>query len=282
MQNEIAIRQETNPMLAMGKESMEMAKMLSQSTIVPTHFQKNPANCWIALQFSARSGADPFMIMQSMYIVHNKPALETKLLVALFNNSGRFDPIEYIFNKSKTECTARSRIKATGQIIEGATISIEMAKAEGWYQKNGSKWKTMPELMLSYRAAAFLIRRHAPEVTFGMPTVDEEYDIQENNGVYDLNVQKEIEQHANKKQLDFEQEPVKDEIPATTLNKIKKMMALEKNANRNKNQTLESLSGFLNRKIERLREVSETELDNYIDAIQMELNPDEKPDWMNE
>lgn len=30
-----------------------------------------------------------------------------------------------------------------------------MAKAEDWYNKNGSKWKTIPEQMLAYRAAAF-------------------------------------------------------------------------------------------------------------------------------
>ena len=32
--------------------------------------------------------------------------------------------------------------------VEGPTISIQMAKAEGWYDKNGSKWKTMPDVML--------------------------------------------------------------------------------------------------------------------------------------
>jgi len=56
-------------------------------------------------------------------------------------------------------------------------VSLEMAKAEGWATKTGSKWKTMPELMLRYRAAAFLIRTTAPEIGLGLYTTDELRDI---------------------------------------------------------------------------------------------------------
>ena len=48
-----------------------------------------------------------------------------------------------------------------------------MAKEEGWLNKAGSKWKTMPELMLRYRAAAFFSRLYCPEITMGMHTVEE-------------------------------------------------------------------------------------------------------------
>jgi hypothetical protein len=52
-----------------------------------------------------------------------------------------------------------------------------MAKAEGWSTKNGSKWLTMPELMLRYRAAAFFARLYAPDITLGMMTAEEVVDI---------------------------------------------------------------------------------------------------------
>jgi hypothetical protein len=52
-----------------------------------------------------------------------------------------------------------------------------MAKAEGWLTKTGSKWITMPELMLKYRAAAFFGRLYAPEVLMGMQTSEEVIDI---------------------------------------------------------------------------------------------------------
>ena len=52
-----------------------------------------------------------------------------------------------------------------------------MAKSEGWYNKTGSKWKTMPELMMRYRAATFLIRSVAPEIALGFQTTEEAIDI---------------------------------------------------------------------------------------------------------
>jgi hypothetical protein len=54
-----------------------------------------------------------------------------------------------------------------------------MAKAEGWSTKAGSKWITMPELMLRYRAAAFFARLYAPDITLGMMTAEEARDITE-------------------------------------------------------------------------------------------------------
>ena len=68
--------------------------------------------------------------------------------------------------------------KATGEILEGPTITLAMANAEGWASKTGSKWKTMPDLMLRYRAAAFFGRLYAPEIMMGMHSVEEIGDIQ--------------------------------------------------------------------------------------------------------
>jgi hypothetical protein len=56
---------------------------------------------------------------------------------------------------------------------------MEMAEAEGWVKRTGSKWKTMPELMLNYRAAAFFGRLYAPDILNGMQTVDEVTDAPE-------------------------------------------------------------------------------------------------------
>jgi hypothetical protein len=52
-----------------------------------------------------------------------------------------------------------------------------MAKAEGWFDKSGSKWKTMPEQMLRYRSASFFVRAYAPELSLGIATDDEARDV---------------------------------------------------------------------------------------------------------
>jgi hypothetical protein len=62
---------------------------------------------------------------------------------------------------------------ASGETIVGMTITMDIARAEGWLTKNGSKWKTMPELMLRKRAQAFFIREYYPQVMFGLQSAEE-------------------------------------------------------------------------------------------------------------
>ena len=76
---------------------------------------------------------------------------------------------------------------------------MEMAVKEQWYSKAGSKWQTMPELMLEYRAAAFFVRTKAPEIAMGMQTTEELKDmgdavvVHENEAAPTVNV-KDLEQ----------------------------------------------------------------------------------------
>lgn len=62
-------------------------------------------------------------------------------------------------------------------LLESTQVSMEMAVNDGWYGKNGSKWQTMPDLMLQYRSAAFFGRIYAPELLMGLPAADEVADI---------------------------------------------------------------------------------------------------------
>ena len=73
-------------------------------------------------------------------------------------------------------CTAYATHHKTGTLGE-ATVSWRMVKAEGWIAKDGSKWKTMPEMMFRYRSAMFLARLFCPEVLMGMQTTDELEDV---------------------------------------------------------------------------------------------------------
>jgi hypothetical protein len=56
---------------------------------------------------------------------------------------------------------------------------MAMAKKEGWTTKTGSKWATMPDLMISYRAAAFWGRLYASDLLLGLQTQEEVIDIQQ-------------------------------------------------------------------------------------------------------
>ena len=162
--------------------------------------QNAAANCLIALNMANRMGHDPLMIMQNLHIIEGRPAWSSQFIIAAINACGNFSPlrfeimnhgmtdVEYIEtyweNKKKqtrqiktqienVSCVAWAIEKATGERIESAKIDMVMAVKEGWYQKNGSKWQTMPDQMLRYRAAAFFGRIYAPEILMGVYSADE-------------------------------------------------------------------------------------------------------------
>jgi hypothetical protein len=159
------------------------AKIYSSSSLVPKEYSNNIGNVLIAQNMASRMGADVLMVMQNLYVVHGKPGWSAQFLIACFNSCGRFSAIRYKFsgkvNTDSWGCIAYAVELATGEVVEGTEVTIAMAKAEGWVSKNGSKWKTMPELMMRYRAATFLIRTTAPEIGLGIMTTDEITDVVE-------------------------------------------------------------------------------------------------------
>lgn len=142
------------------------------------------ANCAIAVDMSVRMGISVVSVMQNMHIIEGRPSWSSKFLIGKINASGVFsgrlrfhlsDPseekeVEYTYqdweNRQKVtkkgkatfaprSCYCWAIDKETGDKLIGPTITMDMALKEGWLQKNGSKWQTMPELMLQYRAASF-------------------------------------------------------------------------------------------------------------------------------
>lgn len=164
-----------------------IAKMFAQSNLVPDTFKNDIGGCLIALEMAQRMRANVLQVMQSLYIVHGKPSFSSAFLIACFNQTKRFTPIKYEFEgKEGTDawgCRAVTTDKATGEEIKSVKVTIGMAKAEGWWSKKDrqgretSKWQTMPELMLRYRSATFLIRTTAPEIALGFQTTEEVLDI---------------------------------------------------------------------------------------------------------
>jgi hypothetical protein len=174
MSNEIILSNETQAFELLQRK----ANLLSTSTLVPKEFQGNMANCAIGLNIAKRLGADEFMVLQNIDIIHGRPSFRATFLIAMVNASGRFSPLQFRMEGQgdTRSCVAHTTVLSSGEVVEGPAITMAMAKAEGWSTKNGSKWLTMPELMLRYRAAAFFARIYAPDITLGMQTSEELYD----------------------------------------------------------------------------------------------------------
>ena len=155
--------------------AQRMARLLASSDLVPQQYRGNLANTVIALEMAQRMGASPLAVMQQLYVVHGRPAWSAQFLIGQVNATGRYSSLRYVMDGEgqSRACTAWAVEVATGQRLDGPTVSMAMAKAEGWSSKQGSKWTTMPDLMLRYRAATFWARTYAPELSLGFATAEE-------------------------------------------------------------------------------------------------------------
>lgn len=172
-----------------------------------TDRKENPnalANAVVALNMAQRMGADPLMIMQNLFVIEGRPSWSSQFIVAAINSCGKFSPLRFALrdlgekeverietfweNKQRQtrtvkvsvtdrECIAWAMERETGERLESPPVTMEMAVMEGWYTKTGSKWQTMPDVMLRYRAASFFGRLYAPELLMGLRTVEEVHDI---------------------------------------------------------------------------------------------------------
>jgi hypothetical protein len=162
--------------------AQRMAKALATSDLVPANYQGKLANCMIAMEMAARTRSSIFAVMQNLHIIKGRPSWSASFIAAAINSCGRFEPLRYEFvGKPGTDeygCYAWTR-DMEGNELKGPKVTIGMAKGEGWWSKkdrNGnetSKWQTMPELMMHYRAASFFGRLYAPEILMGMHSAEE-------------------------------------------------------------------------------------------------------------
>lgn len=164
------------------KIAINQAKVLASSDLVPEGTYKGKAaNCLIALDMAYRMNMSPLNVMQNLFIVKGKPGWSGQYCIAAINACGRFSPLEFIRLVDKDGNTtgyyAQATNVVTGKICESSPVTWDMVKAEGWYDKSGSKWKTMPDQMFKYRCAAFFARTFCPEVLNGLQTVEELRDV---------------------------------------------------------------------------------------------------------
>ena len=186
-----------------------IAVPLAESDFVPAAYKGKVGNCVIAVEMAARLNVLPLTVMQNLCVVNGTPTWKAKFLIGCVNSCGRYTTLDYRISidgkvgdvKFKTwekgrdgknhevlkpferpqldnlVCVAYATEKATGKELVSTPVSIRMAIEEGWYMKSGSKWSTMPEQMLRYRAASFWVSAYAPEMAMGLRTEEEQRDI---------------------------------------------------------------------------------------------------------
>lgn len=197
------------------ENTCRMAKALASSTIVPKEYHDNIGNCLIALDVSNRVGISPLMVMQNLYVVNGRPAWGAQSISALINTSKKYaKPLQYCIEGEgdNLSCYAYTVDNEENE-VKGPKITMKMAKEEGWTSKAGSKWKTMPEVMIRYRAASFFGRLHCSELLLGIYSADEAIELEPATviEVTHEEVKQEIQENANQEVIDIQLDEVDKE-----------------------------------------------------------------------
>lgn len=205
------------------------------------------ANSAIAIEMSSRIGASAIMVAQNLHVVHGRPGWSSQFTIAAINACGKFSPLRFTISDPGPEieveclvtewesgrkttrtikekikdrtCTAWAIEKSTGEKLVGPPVSLTMAVKEGWYSKAGSKWKTMEDVMLRYRAASFFGRVYAPDLLMGIRPVEEIDDIieitPEGANRTPIDIEPVVEVTENHRPQTPEQSQAKPEEPST-------------------------------------------------------------------
>lgn len=166
----------------------DIGKMFASSELIPQNYQKKPMDCAIAVDMANRMGVSPMMVMQNLYIVKGKPTWSGQACMSMIRGSKEFRSVRPVYTGERETDSWGCYIKAidneTGEVVTGTEVTIGMAKKEGWYSKpdrygnETSKWQTMPEQMLAYRAAAFFARVYIPNSLMGVYVEGEPEDME--------------------------------------------------------------------------------------------------------
>lgn len=160
------------------EHAQRVAVMMAKSTLVPEQYRGKVENVMIAMEMSYRMEISPLMVMQNLHIVKGNPGWSGSFVIAMINGSKRFDDdLEFEFSGKDDDYGCMAVAIKKGKRIEGTKVTWKMVKGENWLNKDGSKWKTMPDQMFRYRSAAFFGRVHTPDLLMGMQTAEEIQDV---------------------------------------------------------------------------------------------------------
>ena len=165
---DIELRNPSVPTAADMRASMDYAKALATSGLLPDAYRQQPQNVLYAIEYGRTLGITPMAAITGVHIIKGKPTASAALISALVRRAG---------HKLRVKGDARS---ATAQIIRSddpdyvfeSTFTIEDAKRAGLLNKE--TWQSYPGAMLKSRAITQVARDACEEALFGLHYTPEE------------------------------------------------------------------------------------------------------------
>jgi hypothetical protein len=154
-------------------EALEMATVLSKSSLIPKDFQGNPGNVLVAIQWGMELGLAPMQALQSIAVINGRPSLWGDAVIALCKSHPICEWVRETFDEDGTAvCTTQRR--GDPEPVERRFSMADATKA-GLSSKTGP-WTQYPRRMLQMRARSWCLRDAYPDLLRGMAVADEEQD----------------------------------------------------------------------------------------------------------
>jgi len=162
-------------MLAPGnlKESVEVAKYIAHSGMVPKNYIGNPGAVMVAIQMGAELGLLPMAAVQNIAVINGRPSLWGDAMLALV--TAHPDCIDVHEEASDDGALATCSVQRRNRSLVVRTFSIDDAKKAGLWTKAGP-WTQYPKRMLQLRARGFALRDSFPDALRGIASAEESRD----------------------------------------------------------------------------------------------------------
>lgn len=206
-------------------EALQLAEMLSKSSIVPKDYQGNPGNVFVAMQWGAEIGLAPMQAMQNIAVINGRPSIWGDAMLALVRASGL---LEYIHeNPTDDGCTVKVKRKGEDEVVRSFTLLD--AKKAGLSGKTGP-WTQYPKRMMQMRARSIALRDVFTDVLKGIQSAEEVMDMPDERdmgAVEEVKVEKKPVKKSRKAAAasalaieDKTQEQVDNTVPAVNLQSL--------------------------------------------------------------
>jgi hypothetical protein len=155
-------------------EALQIAEMLSKSSMVPKAYQNKPQDTLVAMMMGSELGLNPIQSLQNIAVINGKPCVYGDALPALVQNHPQFGGMEESFNETGNAATCTVWRKGGSRHTQ--TFSQSDAVKAGLWDKAGP-WKLYPKRMLQMRARGFALRSQFADALAGLITREEAEDM---------------------------------------------------------------------------------------------------------
>ena len=150
---------------------IRMAEAMAGSNLLPTPYQRNPANLLVVLTMARELNIPPMQAINGINVIQGKPSVSPQLMLALIYNKYPNALIRISCNdKEQVVTVTMSRDKTD---LENTTVHWSMQRAQQMGLTGKDNWKKQPMTMLKWRAVAEAARERFPDVIMGLYTVEE-------------------------------------------------------------------------------------------------------------